>query len=511
MKYSLLIPLLVALGSTSVIAADRPNVVVFLIDDMGVMDTSVPFLTDQNGQAKRYPLNDYYRTPGMERLSKIGIRFNQFYAMSVCSPTRISIMTGQNAARHRATNWINPKTDNRGTYGAPEWNWAGLKKEDVTLPRTMAGNGYETIHVGKGHFGPNGHVGSEPLNLGFTINVGGGSFGAPGSYYGKDSYGLATKRTDHAVPHLEKYHGTKTFLTEALTIEAKDRVSKSVASKKPFYLYFAHYAVHSPFHSDPRFAGNYKDSGKSKQAQAFATMIEGMDKSLGDMLDHLNELGVAEDTIVFFLGDNGSDAPLGHQHAVACAAPLRGKKGAHYEGGMRVPFIAAWAKPNPENKFQRQLQIPAGKIQTQVAAVQDLFPTILQLTKVSSPQDHKVDGFPLQKLLTGDADDSRPEEFLMHYPHGRHRSNYFTTWRDGDWKVIYHALPEEPTHGNHIQFKDGNYEPFNLKDDPFESTNLASQQPEHLKRMMAGMIESLKEHDAVYPIKDKDRLAPKLP
>ena len=175
----------------------------------------------------------------MERLSKIGIRFNQFYAMSVCSPTRISIMTGQNAARHRATNWINPKTDNRGTYGAREWNWAGLKKEDVTLPRTMAGNGYETIHVGKGHFGPNGHVGSEPLNLGFTINVGGGSFGAPGSYYGKDSYGLATKRTDHAVPHLEKYHGTKTFLTEALTIEAKDRVSKSVASKKPFYLYFA--------------------------------------------------------------------------------------------------------------------------------------------------------------------------------------------------------------------------------------------------------------------------------
>ena len=150
----------------------------------------------------------------------------------------------------------------------------------------------------------------------------------------------------HAVPHLEKYHGTDTFLTEALTLETKPRLTQAVKDGKPFYLYMAHYAVHAPFHSDPRFAAHYKNSGKSAPAQAFATLIEGMDKSLGDILDHLDELGVAENTLVFFLGDNGSDAPLGHQHAVACAAPLRGKKGAHYEGGMRVPFIAAWAKPN---------------------------------------------------------------------------------------------------------------------------------------------------------------------
>jgi len=108
-------------------AADRPNILVFLIDDMGVMDTSVPFLMDKTGAPKRYPLNNYYRTPSMERLAKQGIRFNQFYAMSVCSPTRISIMTGQNAARHRATNWINPANNNRGTFGAPAWNWEGLK------------------------------------------------------------------------------------------------------------------------------------------------------------------------------------------------------------------------------------------------------------------------------------------------------------------------------------------------------------------------------------------------
>ena len=97
------------------------------MDDMGVMDTSVPFLTDEQRQPKRYPLNDYYRTPNMERLASQGIRFNNFYAMSVCSPTRISIMTGQNAARHRTTNWINPDKTIAVRTVLREWNWKGLK------------------------------------------------------------------------------------------------------------------------------------------------------------------------------------------------------------------------------------------------------------------------------------------------------------------------------------------------------------------------------------------------
>lgn len=109
-----------AMLQSAVAAPAQPNIIVFLVDDMGVMDTSVPFLTDDDGQPKRYPLNDYYRTPNMERLAARGIRFNNFYAMSVCSPTRISIMTGQNAARHHTTNWINPDNNNRGPYGPPD-------------------------------------------------------------------------------------------------------------------------------------------------------------------------------------------------------------------------------------------------------------------------------------------------------------------------------------------------------------------------------------------------------
>ena len=497
-----LLAILAIFPSTDANANDPalPNIMVFLIDDMGVMDTSVPFLTDESGEPKRYPLNDYYRTPAMERLAEQGIRFNQFYAMSVCSPTRISIMTGQNAARHRATNWINPRQDNAGEFGPENWDWKGLEIGDVTLPGLLKDCGYRTIHIGKGHFGPNDTEGADPANLGFDVNIGGASFGAPGSYYAEKDFGKSTKRAHHAVPHLDPYHGTDIFLTEALTLETKKVIEETVKEGDPFYLYFSHYAVHAPFESDPRFAAHYADSGKPANAQAFATLIEGMDKSLGDMLDQFEELGIAENTLVFFLGDNGSDAPLGNQHEVACAEPLRGKKGAHYEGGMRVPFIAAWAKPDPENAWQKKLPIPAGAIQGQVANVTDLFPTLLELVGGATPGDHAVDGASLATLLTGEADASRPEQFLMHYPHGPHRSNYFTVWRDGDWKAIYHTLPQTKTSGGFLQIEEGNYELFDLANDPFEQDNLAEKEPETLARLMRGMIEQLEAMEAVYPI-----------
>ncbi|MDZ4402539.1 sulfatase [Prosthecobacter sp.] len=496
-------------------AASPPNIVIMLVDDMGVMDTSLPFLTDTADKPKRYPLNDYYRTPNMERLAARGIRFNNFCAMSVCSPTRISIMTGQNAARHRTTNWINPDNDNAGPQGPADWNWKGLKKGDVTLPGLLSGAGYRTIHVGKGHFAPREFEAANPQAIGFDINVAGASIGAPGSYYGLKNFGgiqdnpkgkKKAKKTGSAVPGLEKYHGQDIFLTEALTVEAKAHVSDAVKAEKPFFLYFAQYAVHGPHQSDPRFAANYANSGKPQQAQNFATLVEGMDKSLGDVLDHLDALGIADNTLVLFLGDNGSDAPLGNEHAVACAAPLRGKKGSHYEGGMRVPFIAAWAKPNADNAHQKRLPIAAGAIQSQQAAVYDMFPTILKLAGIESPAQHTIDGKKLDTLLTGKPDSTRDEKFLMHYPHAPHRTDYFTTFRDGDWKVIYHYFPSEVSESSHYQL-------FNLKADPFEQKNLATTNPSDLKRLMQGLIAGLEAQNAVYPVEKGGTtpVKPKLP
>lgn len=510
-RSALLTPLML-LPPSALIAAEQPNVVIFLVDDMGVMDTSVPFLTDADGKPKAYPLNDYYRTPNMERLAARGIRFNDFCAMSVCSPTRVSIMSGQNAARHRTTNWINPDNDNAGPQGPPDWNWQGLKAGDVTLASLLQNNGYRTIHVGKGHFGPRAAEGADPENLGFDVSVGGASIGAPGSYYGAQNFDrmknakVKGKVGDHAVPDLEKYHGQDIFLTEALTLEAKMHVGEAVKAERPFFLHFAHYAVHAPFHSDSRFAEHFRDSGKPAPAQAFATLIEGMDKSLGDMLDHLDALGVADNTLVFFLGDNGSDAPLGHQHDVACAAPLRGKKGSHYEGGMRVPFIAAWAKPSADNAHQQRLPIAINAIQSQQAAVHDLFPTILALAGIESPSQHAVDGERLDTLLAGKPDSARDEAFLMHYPHSPHRTEYWTSYRDGQWKVVYHYFPTAVSQGSHYQL-------FNLKTDPFEQQDLAASNPGELKRLMEGLFAALRAHDAVYPVAEdgKSRLTPKLP
>jgi len=511
MKHWILTATICALLSATALAEpDKPNLVIFLVDDMGLMDTSVPMLVDEDGRPQKHPLNDWYRTPNMERLAAQGVRFSHFYSHTVCSPTRISIMTGQNSARHHTTDWIHAYQNNRDMDNKqfpqainrrvpPEWNWEGLGKEDVTLPAILRQQGYTTIHIGKGHLGPDKHEGADPRNLGFDVNIGGSAIGHPQSYYGQKNYG---KGSSTAVPHLEKYHGTETFLTEALTLEAKAEIDKARITDKPFFLYMSHYAVHAPFNSDPRFADHYKGPGKNPAAQAYATLIEGMDKSLGDLMDHLEAKGVAENTLIFFLGDNGGDAPLAGTDDISSSAPLRGRKGSKWEGGVRVPFIAAWAKPDPNKKWQQRTPIVTGSIRQEVGACYDLLPTIADLVDSPLPAGHSVDGQVLTKLLAGQPDPEHRNAFLTHYPHPRRgQSHFFTTWRNGNWKVRYEYFSEG----------DNRYALYNLASDPSESQNLAAENPEQLRNMMHGMIRELESMDAVYPVKDGQLLEPAIP
>ncbi len=473
--------------------AEAPNVILFLVDDMGLMDTSVPMLADKHGKPKRHPLNDWYRTPNMERLAKQGIRFSQFYAQSVCSPTRASIMTGQNSARHRVTQFIAPEKRNNGPKG---WRWEGLTQKDVTLPLLLRKQGYHTIFAGKAHFAPTGFEGEDPTKLGFDVNIAGCSFGRPGSYFGEDGYGnLNPKQKKRAVPGLEKYHKTDTFLSEAITIEAKAAIDQSLEKKKPFFLYMSHYAVHSPFNSDPRFADNYKDSKKPKNAQAYATLIEGIDKSLGDLMDHVQGKGMGENTLILFVGDNGSDAPLGPVHGYSSSAPLRGKKGTYYEGGMRVPFIAGWAKPGKKNSFP----VARGALHNeQIGTVMDLYSTILETTGAKNPADHVVDGISLLKQLSGKENPDRPDHFMCHFPHS-HRSSYFTSYRKGDWKLIYRYKGKIK------------YELYDLSEDPFEKRNVAQDEPKKLKEMTKAMIARLEMEGAQFPTEGDKELKPLVP
>ncbi|TRX65500.1 sulfatase-like hydrolase/transferase [Flammeovirga kamogawensis] len=309
-----------------------PNIIIFLVDDMGLMDTSLPFAIDGNGKSIVHPLNQFYRTPNMEKLAMQGTKFTNFYAHSVCSPTRTSLMTGQNSARHKVTNWIKSEENNKTPFGPKDWNWNGLTKENVTLPKILQANGYRTIHVGKAHFGPYGSEGEEPMNLGFDVNIAGSSIGQPGSYYGKDGFGHIAGNKARAVPGLEKYHNNEIFLTEALTLEANAAISKAKDEHKPFFLYMAHYALHAPFNPDPRFIDNYKDAGMNERTQAYASLVEGMDKSLGDIIEHVKQLGLGENTIILFMGDNGSDAPIKLVDNYGSSTPFKGKKGKHWDG-----------------------------------------------------------------------------------------------------------------------------------------------------------------------------------
>ncbi len=469
----------------------QPNIVLFLVDDLGLMDTSVPMLTDAQGQPQAHPLNRFYRTPNMQRLAEQGIRFSDFYAQSVCSPSRVSIMTGQNATRHRTTTWINPANNNHGRFGPRDWNWQGLDEHSVTLPRLLQAAGYRTLFVGKGHFGPRNHPGADPLNLGFDRNVAGFEAGRPGSYFGEHGYGLLQGDRSRAVPHLEAYHGTTTFLTEALTLEANTLIREAVADETPFFLYMSHYAVHSPFHVDPRFIDHYADSNQPDNVRAFAALAEGMDKSLGDLMDQLEQLGVAENTLIIFLGDNGSAAPIGSAHDHGSSAPLRGMKGTEFEGGMRVPFIAAWSQPNPEHPSQQRLPIAQGEMQTQLGTVMDLFPTLLALAGATSPAEHVHDGHDLSVQFAGQANPDRPETFLMHFPH-EHRTSYFTVFRQGSWKLVYRYRPRQ-SHAPGIEL-------YNLANDPGERHNVAGEHPDRVQSMLRDMASQLEAEQALYPV-----------
>ena len=489
--------------AASVMAQDRPNIVVFLVDDMGLMDTSLPFDVDSEGNPVRQPLNDWYRTPNMERLASQGIRFSTFYAQSVSSPSRTSIMTGQNAARHGTTNWINKESNNRTPYGPYHWNWQGLTPDDQIYPSVLKDNGYKTIHVGKAHFGCGGSVAEDPLHLGFDVNVAGSAIGHPGSYHGENGYGWIKGQKKRAVPGLKQYHGTNTFLSDALTIEAGKELTKVVKEGKPFYLNMAHYAVHAPFETDERFIGNYPKGEKPDNARAFATLIEGMDKSLGDLMDKLDELGVAENTMIIFLGDNGGDAPLGDAADYGSAAPFKGKKGAEYEGGMRVPFIMGWAKPDPNNKFQKAYPIAQNAVQTQMGTIMDIYPTVLSVAGVKAPKNHTLDGGDLKVLASGKADKKHRDDFLMHFPH-EHRGSYFTMYRKGDWKLIYYYNPQ--TDGK------PSYKLYNLAEDPYEKNECSAANPAKVRQLCKLMAERLEKENACYPVDKQNKpLYPVVP
>lgn len=495
MKFTLIVVLLLTFGGMPATAADRPNILFFLVDDMGVTDTSVPFLYDTQGKPVKAPLNARYRTRNMEKLAKQGRKFVNAHAYPVCTPTRVSLMTGIDAPRLHVTTWTHPQVTQdtdfqvKNGIGPPKWHMQGIDLSLPTLPRILRQVGYRTIHCGKAHFGPQDTAAADPRNLGFDVNIAGFGGGGPGSYWGEKNFSAAWRGGGHQwdVPGLDKYHGKDIFLTEALTLEMDDQLEKSVVAGKPFFAYMSHYAVHAPFETDSRFAAHCPNlTGKDL---AFATMVGGMDKSLGDLIAKLDALGVAEDTLVIFYSDNGSEGPLN--------VPIRGRKGSRWEGGIRVPMMVAWAKPDAANPLQQKLPIPAGSLDHTLIQPADFLPTIVAITGTKLSPGDVIDGHDLSADFMGISVNHRPQTFLAHFPHSRDSDGYFSAFIDGDWKISY-------------GYADKKWQLTDLTQDIGENTNLAAAKPAKALAMAESMIAALKSGNAQYPV-DTATGAPLVP
>ncbi|NVK49268.1 MAG: sulfatase, partial [Cyclobacteriaceae bacterium] len=392
---------------------------------------------------------------------------------TVCSPSRTSIMTGMNAARHQVTNWtlhFNTSTDSKDSIlQMPKWNVNGLQPVDTiensvhatTLPQLLQEKGYFTIHAGKAHWGASGTPGSNPLNLGFNINIAGHHAGAPASYQGENNFSNPNGDGTWDVPGLEKYHGQAINLTDALTLEAIDAMDQALSNNKPFYLYMAHYTVHVPLEPHHPYYKKYKELGLDEREARYASMVEGMDHSLGQLMDYLEKKGIADNTIILFMSDNGGlsahargGEPNTHNW------PLKSGKGSAYEGGIRVPMLVSWPKT-----------VKPGSKSNEPLLIEDFFPSILEMAGFQEYHTiQKIDGVSfLPALKSENQTNSSDRSLIWHYPNkwGGIGPGIGTTStiRKGDWKLIY-------------WYKDQKIELYNLAEDIQEKNNLADQNPE---------------------------------
>lgn len=405
----------------------RPNVVFILADDFGWSDVSHAVGYGYGGSA-------YYETPNLDRLAAEGMRFTDAYAACpVCSPTRASIMTGKYPARIHLTDWINGHNRPNAKLKIPDWTHY-MKLEEVTIAEALREAGYATCHVGKWHLGDDPIY--WPENQGFDVNKGGHSAGSPrgsGRYF-----------TPYGNPRLEDGPAGE-YLTDREGMEAAAFVEQN--GDRPFFLYMAHYAVHTPLMAKQEIIDKYKAKPVTAEHDnaTYAAMIESMDGAIGCVLDKLEELGIAEQTVVIFMSDNGGLL------SKTSNAPLRGGKGQAYEGGIREPMIIKWPGV-----------VKPGSMCDEPVISMDFYPTILHMIGVKQRPAQHMDGLSLTGLLRQHGSLNR-DAIYWHYPHYHSANSHgpFGAVRAGEWKLIEF-------------YEDMNVELYNLRMDLGETTELAT-------------------------------------
>ncbi|MDP6526705.1 MAG: sulfatase [Kiritimatiellia bacterium] len=433
-------PLFLLAGSLLSSAAERPNVIFFMVDDLGWTDFGC------------YG-SDFYETPNIDKLAASGMKFtNGYAACTVCSPTRASLMTGKYTPKHGVTNFIHSKT-------------MKLKHEEITIAEALKEAGYRTAHVGKWHLAPRGvkdYKDYYPTHHGFDINIGGGHWGAPGSYF----HPYQGKKAVENIPPGGKKGD---FLTDRLTDETLKIINNWKA--EPFFVHLAYYAVHTPVMGKPELVKHFADKapGKVHKKPAYAALLRSVDDSVGRILAELEKLGIAENTLIIITGDNGGLMSQTRN------APLRAGKGSVYEGGVREPTIVRWPGVTP-----------AGSVCDTPVITMDFYPTILKVTGAKGDAAHNkaVDGVDITALLRDPKAKLGRDNLFWYFPH-KHGGGArpYASLRHKDMRLVK-------------WFSDNRLELYDLKADISESKNLAKTMPEKAKELDAILTAWLKETNA---------------
>lgn len=459
----------------------KPNILLFLADDLGWKDTGV------------YG-SGYFETPHVDRLASEGMRFmNAYSANPLCSPTRASILTGKNPDRlniifplchfdpaeahvpEKGEPWEKMRLPTSQTY---------LPTTEYTLPKALGDAGYRTVHLGKWHLGVRPY---HPEDHGYEVNVGGQSWGGSRSYFPPYQNDLLEDGPEGE------------YLTDRLAREAANLVAVD-GDDRPFFMALWTYAVHSPYQGKEEYIRKYEkktDPCGIQHCPTMGAMVQSMDDAVATVLAALKEKGLADNTIVIFMSDNGPSKGKVKGVQVSSAAPLRGMKGSVYEGGYRVPLIVRWPG-----------KVASDTVNHSIVTSTDIYATILEMAGVECRKEQARDSGSIVPLLEGATEPTR-DTFFCHFPGGpayTQRDGEIqpgsvhniasTTVRRDNWKLLRRWDTNE-------YFPD-TFELYNLAEDEGEATNLAGSHPELVRELDAMIDAYLADTGALCPLPNPD-------
>ncbi len=444
-----------------------PNILFILIDDLGWKDVG-------------YMGSCFYETPHIDQLANDGVVFTNAYAPAAnCAPSRACIMSGQYPSRHgiyTVGSSERGRAEDRKLIPIP--NTTTLADSIITLAETLQKAGYQTAHIGKWH------LGEDPCQQGFNLNIAGSHQGHPKSYF-----------SPYKNPKLEDGPRGE-YLTDRLTSEAIHFMKQNAPHKtgKPFFLYLPYFTVHTPLQGKETLIEKYrqKEDCEGQNHAVYAAMVESADRNVGRLMEALTEIGIKENTLVLFFSDNGGIAKFSSQN------PLRAGKGSYYEGGIREPLIVSWPT-----------QFSGGKtIDVPVSGI-DFYPTLLEAAGVSKEAKQILDGESLLPLVKNGKNLER-KALYWHFPiyleayapqKDQSRDPLFRTrpgsaMRLGKWKL-------------HEYFENGALELYNLNEDLGETDNLAEKYPNKTKQLHSLLKQWREETKAPVPTELNPQYVPK--